>query len=87
MTRIVPKMREGVYETEMHLMSKINSELAGMPGSALEPYASLAGMERRRSLPACMPETPISQPLITAPTPSLKEKGLPFLFATYHVSL
>lgn len=26
-----------LYETEMHLMSKISSELAGIPGSALEP--------------------------------------------------
>lgn len=68
-------------------MSKISSELAGMPGSALEPYASFAGIERRRSLPACMPATPMSQPLITSPTPSLKEKGFPFLLARNHVSL
>jgi hypothetical protein len=70
-----------VYETEMHLMSKMSSELAGMPGSAFEPYASFAGIVRRRSLPACMPATPTSQPLMTSPTPSLNEKGLPFLLA------
>jgi hypothetical protein len=38
-------------------------------------------MVNRRSPPTAMPITPISQPLITSPAPSLKPKGLPFLFA------
>jgi hypothetical protein len=29
-----------------------------------------------------MPTTPMSQPLMTWPLPTLKEKGLPFLLAT-----
>lgn len=70
------------YETEMHLMSKIRSELGGMSGGApFLPYARAAGMVNRRSPPGVMPATPTSQPLITWPTPSLKAKGLPFLFA------
>ena len=32
-----------------------------------------------RSAPAVMPSMPISQPLMTSPTPSLKVKGGPFL--------
>ena len=63
-------------------MSKIKSEFPGMSGGApFLPYASAAGMVRRRSPPGIMPATPTSQPLITSPFPSLKEKGLPFLFA------
>jgi hypothetical protein len=66
----------------MHLMSKIKSELAGISGGApFFPYASAAGIVRRRSPPGVMPATPTSQPLMTWPTPSLKENGLPFLLA------
>src|SRR5436190_3106886 len=35
-----------------------------------------------RSPPTAMPGIPMSQPLITSPLPSLKEKGFPFLLAT-----
>ena len=47
----------------------------------LLPYARWAGTVRRRSPPIDMPMTPMSQPLITSPAPSLKVKGLPLLFA------
>lgn len=39
-------------------------------------------MVKRRSPPMDMPTTPMSQPLMTWPLPTLKEKGLPFLLAT-----
>lgn len=69
------------YLTSRSLTSKINLLLGGIPGTPLLPYARWAGIVRRRSPPMAMPATPISQPLITSPLPSLKEKGGPFLFA------
>ena len=56
-------------------------EFAGMPGFAVPPYARAAGTVKRRSPPTDMPATPMSQPLMTSPEPSLKVNGLPFLFA------
>ena len=50
----------------------------------LLPYARLAGTVIRRSPPTDMPATPMSQPLMTSPPPSLKLNGLPFLFAEGH---
>lgn len=46
-------------------------------------------MVSRRSPPIDMPTTPTSQPLMTWPLPTLKEKGLPFLLAVMgqHVHL
>ena len=35
----------------------------------------------RRSPPIDMPATPMSQPLMTSPDPSVNVKGVPFLFA------
>ena len=62
-------------------MSKVSCELAGIPGMDLLPYARFAGTTIRRSPPTDMPATPMSQPLMTSPVPSLKLNGLPFLFA------
>ena len=61
--------------------SKMSWELAGIPGMDLLPYARLAGTLIRRSPPIDIPATPISQPLITSPEPSLKLNGFPFLLA------
>jgi hypothetical protein len=59
----------------------VSVEFAGIPGMPLLPYARLAGIVIRRSPPTDIPATPISQPLMTSPAPSLKLNGLPFLFA------
>lgn len=81
-TTFANRHRSGVYFLiSSSLMSKTSSLLAGIPGRALLPYARCAGMFNLRSPPTCMPATPISQPLITSPTPSLKENGFPFLLA------
>ena len=66
---------------EIILMSKTRFELAGMPGMPLLPYPRFAGILIRRSPPRDMPATPMSQPLMTSPEPSLNVNGLPFLFA------
>ena len=80
--RIVHVARDcEIYLMEMSFKSKISSEFAGIPGMDLLPYASLAGMVMRRSPPTAMPWIPISQPLMTLPSPSLKPNGLPFLLA------
>jgi hypothetical protein len=64
-----------------NLMSKTRVELAGIPGRDLLPYARFEGIVNRRSPPTAIPATPMSQPLMTSPVPSLKENGLPLLFA------
>ena len=63
----------------MHLISNVSFELAGMPGRDFFPYARRAGTTILRSPPTLMPSRPMSQPLMTSPAPSLKEKGLPDL--------
>lgn len=81
-THIVQIQKQAtIYLISSSLTSKINFELAGIPGRAFLPYARLGGIEMRRSPPTAMPATPISQPLMTSPLPSLKVKGLPFLLA------
>lgn len=74
-------IQERAYLISNNFTSNISWELAGMPGMALLPYARWAGTVRRRSPPTDMPITPMSQPLITSLAPSLKVKGVPFLFA------
>jgi hypothetical protein len=71
-----------IYLISSNLISKTRVLFAGIPGRDLLPYAKLAGIVSRRSPPTDIPTTPISQPWITSPAPSLNENGLPFLFAT-----
>ena len=74
------------YLTSRSFRSKISCEFGGIPAVPLLPYPSDAGTVMRRSPPADIPATPMSQPLITSPAPSLKLNGVPFLFAEWFVS-
>lgn len=76
---------DGVYLISRSLTSKVKVELPGIPGTPLLPYARCAGIVNLRSPPTDIPATPMSQPLMTSPAPSLKEKGLPFLFAKFQI--
>src|SRR5262249_23038514 len=59
-------------------ISKIRSALGGISGSEpARPYPSAAGIHSFRFPPTIMKVTPSSQPAMTSPTPSLKEKGSP----------
>ena len=75
------------YLISSNLMSKTRVLLAGMLGKLLLPYARFAGMVSLRSPPTDMPATPISQPLMTSPAPSLNENGFPFVFARVELGL
>lgn len=70
--------------TSSNFRSNTSVELGGIASPAfLLPYARLAGTVMRRSPPIAIPATPMSQPLITCPEPSLNENGAPFLFAVW----
>src|SRR3989338_8470801 len=56
--------------------SKVNVALGGITLPAPRaPYASCGGMVSLRLPPTFIPATPSSQPLMTCPAPTRKEKG------------
>lgn len=74
------------YLISRSLTSKTSVLFAGIPGFLELPYAKLAGIVSLRSPPTDIPRTPMSQPLMTSPAPSLNWNALPFLFAVLRVS-